>query len=148
MDLAWWDIYWYSYHSYHSYCRIVYTSYFAKQKFIIDNGYVPLSISRITPHWYNGLVLELFDLVPPSWLLFRYKSNQISDQEYTDLYVKHVLDSLDPIEVYGEIQHEYGDKVTLLCYEKPGVFCHRHIVADWLSISTGFIIPELNTQQE
>jgi uncharacterized protein (DUF488 family) len=25
------------------------------------------------------------------------------------------------------------DKIILLCYEKPGDFCHRHLVADWLT---------------
>ena len=24
-------------------------------------------------------------------------------------------------------------KIILLCYEKPGDFCHRHLVADWLT---------------
>ena len=24
------------------------------------------------------------------------------------------------------------EEIALVCYEKPGDFCHRHIVADWL----------------
>jgi hypothetical protein len=34
---------------------------------------------------------------------------------------------LDPAIVANEL-----DGYTLLCWEGPGKFCHRHIVADWL----------------
>ena len=25
------------------------------------------------------------------------------------------------------------EDIALVCYEKPGDFCHRHLVADWLN---------------
>ena len=35
-----------------------------------------------------------------------------------------------------ELSGIYGsdalDRLTLLCYEKPSDFCHRHLVANWL----------------
>lgn len=26
-----------------------------------------------------------------------------------------------------------GKKICLICFEKPTDFCHRHLVADWLT---------------
>ena len=40
-------------------------------------------------------------------------------------------------EVMSELSAIYGpdvlDRLTLVCYEKPSEFCHRHLVADWLT---------------
>ena len=32
------------------------------------------------------------------------------------------------LEALTKVPHS---KIVLLCYEKPGDFCHRHLVADW-----------------
>jgi hypothetical protein len=33
-----------------------------------------------------------------------------------------------------EVLRDLGDDAVLLCYEKPGQFCHRHLVAQWLKV--------------
>lgn len=30
------------------------------------------------------------------------------------------------------VKEKIGDNVVLCCYEKPGDFCHRHILIKWL----------------
>ena len=54
-----------------------------------------------------------------------------------DVYEKiydEVLNKLDPHRV---VEHLYeisrGKDVALVCYEAPDKFCHRHLVADWLT---------------
>ena len=47
------------------------------------------------------------------------------------------------IEVLKEIASLFGEDASLLCYEKPGDFCHRRIVAEWLEKGTGVVVPEL-----
>lgn len=37
----------------------------------------------------------------------------------------------------------YGPDVVLLCYEKPGQFCHRRLVAEWFEQELGLVVPEL-----
>lgn len=49
------------------------------------------------------------------------------------------LSQLDPVKVMQDL----GDKSILLCWESPGVFCHRRCVAQWLESSLGIVIPEL-----
>lgn len=33
----------------------------------------------------------------------------------------------------NDILKELGEDAVLLCYEKPGDFCHRHLVSQWLN---------------
>ena len=35
---------------------------------------------------------------------------------------------------YGKLKElTQSDQIILLCYEKPDDFCHRHLVAQWLT---------------
>lgn len=66
-------------------------------------------------------------LAPKKWFFEKYKKD--GDEEFYKIqYQKEVLDVLDPKTVYEEL----GEDSVLLCWEEPGVFCHRHIVAEWL----------------
>ena len=57
-------------------------------------------------------------------------------------YIQHfndeVLKNKTCRQVLADLQKLTGvkndfSKIILLCYEKPGDFCHRHLVADWLT---------------
>ena len=112
------------------------TSYFAN----ISNVKTPVSISRFSPKWYIGP--EFKELAPSTRLLLDYKSEIINDDEYVRRFSREFA-KLDPQTVYKTLISLYGDDVTLLCYEKPGDFCHRHIVSGWLSSHNGIHISEL-----
>lgn len=105
------------------------TSYFAKSARHPN----AVSISRYPPKWYSGRTYP--QLAPPGW----FWSRELSNEEYKALYYQHVLSRLDPHQVYEEL----GDDAILLCFERPGAFCHRRLVAKWLEISLGVEIPEL-----
>ena len=49
-----------------------------------------------------------------------------------------ILSRLDP-----EIVAEDVKGKILLCWEKPGDFCHRRLVAEWLKEELDYDIPEL-----
>ena len=45
--------------------------------------------------------------------------------------------------VYRDLEKlSNGDDCVLLCYEKSGDFCHRHLVANWLSDNLGIEVKE------
>ena len=94
-----------------------------------------ISIARGTPSWFIGK--RYSPLAPPWGLIKGYKNGTVSEEEYTKIYNK-LLAGLDPHEVYLRLQ----DRV-LLCWEKPGDFCHRRLVADWIQRETGNEVPEL-----
>lgn len=90
-----------------------------------------VSIARRTPRWFKGRV---YLPLAPCWPLVRCK-----DQEkFTRLYHEKVLSRLDPRVVVEAL----GPRAVLLCYEAPGAFCHRRIVARWLWRETGLFIRE------
>ncbi len=98
-----------------------------------------VSIAAKSPDFYNGR--EYKKLAPKYWFFKKYKED--GDEEfYTEQYYKEVLDKLDPKEVYKELGGEEND-IILLCWEHYGKFCHRHLVAEWLSKELGIEIKEI-----
>lgn len=59
------------------------------------------------------------------------------------MYLNDVLSKVNPQELIQTIQRfSNGQDVALCCYEKPGDFCHRHILAKWLTEKTEIEIKE------
>ena len=126
------------------------TSYFANLK----NIKYPIAICRYPPKWYNGIVYS--KLAPSESLLndFRHLKEQYGRngttyfdrsldnlliEYYKDRYSRETLSNLDPFRTYNYLYSLYPnvnpkineDDITLICFEKPSVFCHRYLVADW-----------------
>jgi len=112
---------------------MIHTSYFANIK-NLPTSMKKISISRVSPDWAN-IDEELKELAPSSNLLRRYKDGLVSKEMYEVEYIEQ-LRNLDPFEIGNKIEDS-----AILCYEKSGDFCHRHIVSSWLS-EFGFDIEE------
>ena len=112
------------------------TSYFA----INANNPNAVSISGKAPEWYTG---RQYKKLAPTFKIFsKYKSSNQTledEQEYTKEFTEQILNKLDPKVVFEEL----GKDAVILCYETPEKFCHRHIVAKWLSENLGIEIKEL-----
>lgn len=115
----------------------MYTSYFARLN-KLPSGIVPVSICVKPPKFYNGL--EYKKLAPGYKLLMDYKRD--SDVGlYSERFKETILASLDPDEVANDLlmlvghfkDTHYKPKPCLVCFEKPSDFCHRQIVAEWLT---------------
>lgn len=107
------------------------TSYFAKYK-----GSDGVAICLYKPYWFKGEHYPT--LAPTKEILEDYKNGDIDEEEYIRRYKEDVLSKLNPKEVYNDLK----DKV-LLCYERYDKFCHRHIVAQWLSEELDVNIKEI-----
>ena len=115
---------------------MIYTTYFAKLK-SLPNNIIPISICGKAPSWYTGLQYK--KLAPKFDFFMKWKKTQDNDY-YIEHFQKEVLDVLDPFDVIREIEDKICDakiilspiNFALVCYEKPGDFCHRHLVAQWL----------------
>jgi len=62
----------------------------------------------------------------------------MDEASYREAYQK-ILDGLDPQEVFEDLCAD----AILLCWEAPGKFCHRRLVAAWLEEKLGVQVPEL-----
>jgi hypothetical protein len=107
----------------------------------LHNVRIPLSISGRAPDFYHGPQDKR--LAPKIGFFTEYKAGIIDAEGYTSEFYRLVLNPLDPKQIYEELIKRYGSDVTLLCYERPGEFCHRRLVAGWFENNLGVLVPEL-----
>ena len=116
------------------------TSYFDNVKKLPDTV-CPISIAGKAPESYHGIEYKKLAPKLSFWKIWE----QIHDNDYyVEQFYKTVLDLLDPQQVYDELYKLSNGKIPcLICYEKPGEFCHRHIVTNWLSENLNIEIYEI-----
>lgn len=66
----------------------------------------------------------------PTWeMVIGIKKGTLTPEEYTEQYKALMQESLREHSAYWErLLHE--PNLAIACYCRPGVFCHRHILAD------------------
>ena len=103
---------------------MIYTSYFAKmRKMTPEQQAKCMSIARFTP---KGVNIPINTMLAPKWdILKKYKED--NDMNAFARAYKEQLTALDPAKVAKTM-----DDRILVCHEKIGDFCHRHILARWL----------------
>lgn len=115
----------------------IFTSYFGRKAMLEKAGIVPISISLWKPKWYEGL--QLLQVAPKAFML----KEDLTQQQYIDCYKRYVTDRLRVEEVVRWIENlSQGKDAALLCYEKPGDFCHRHLLAEWMTRESGLVVEE------
>jgi hypothetical protein len=106
----------------------MFTSYF--WRFHLKEVPHLVSIALKTPEWFQGRHYQA--LAPTRKML------QMCEEKYRVAYQK-ILNRLDPRKVYEDL----GPEAVLLCWEYPGEFCHRRLVAEWLEKHVAIQVPEL-----
>lgn len=110
---------------------MIYTSNFSGKKIGTAIG-----IARYAPKNFIGPSYKR--LAPYQWML----KESVSEDEYKKAF-KKILAELNPHQVVEDLyKYAPGKDITLLCYEKPGEFCHRHMVAEWL-VEAGYEVEEV-----
>ena len=113
---------------------MIYTGYYGGLTCIVgDITKVQVSNSAPVP------VDIKFEKAIPNWtfIVKPYKDGLITKEEYEQRYTlqldKFRENILGVIEHFNSTDKDY----ILLCYEKPGDFCHRHILADYINKALG-----------
>lgn len=98
------------------------------------------SIAGYAPDFYAG---PHYKKLAPYFSFFNeYKTTGNKDY-YIEQYNKLVLAKLDPLKVFNELTLNNEHQVVMLCWEKPGEFCHRRLVAEWLEKNLNITVPEI-----
>lgn len=124
------------------------TGYFAKAKEYADAGFALVSIALKQP-WFLPKDLRLFQLMhlAPSEELLALKDRP---DLYAPKYMAEVLEENSAEAMLSRFQHiaeeAKTNKVVLLCWEAPGKFCHRHLVASWLKSRAGVDVREFSKE--
>lgn len=88
----------------------------------------------ITRYYPRGIRKENFDrwyreLSPSKSLLQNYKDGKISQNVFFQFFCKDIRDDYKKLELCKQLSMEGVNKnITLLCYEKEEIFCHRYYV--------------------
>jgi len=101
---------------------MIFTSTFTKH----GNKVNAVSIAVWHPAWFNPAQTYLA-LVPPIDLIAKYKKGWVTKQYYMLVY-NDQLERLDIDRTASDLRGK-----ILLCYERVPLFCHRHLVSDWLN---------------
>ena len=110
----------------------IYTSYFAKAAILRKAGIVPIGVALWPPRFFRGISMK--QVAPRRYML----DDRLTDEEYIRMYRNDVLRLVDARSFIQDLERaSRGMDVALCCFEKPGDFCHRHILAKWLNEQTG-----------
>ena len=101
------------------------------------------AISKKPPDWYTGKCLPQ---LAPTWeLLNAYKKEEISQDDYVEVYIALLKKrQFTPQRIVDALPHNS----RLLCYESPGEFCHRRVLAHWIEDEIGLVIPEYISEEQ
>ncbi len=104
-----------------------------------------IGISLIVPEEWAGTHWRF--LAPKGDMVGKLKRGEVNYNQRS--YTYNYLDLLsarnvDPKKLIEEIP----DGTILLCYEAPGEFCHRRVLADWIERHTGVCVPEWKNESE
>ena len=98
-----------------------------------------VSTSRGRPRWKLPFRYRRFDALAPSdetWALE-------NTEQFAAAYVGQ-LKRLGADAIVSGLQRIGAGRTTVaLCWEKPGEFCHRRLLADFLEREAGVEVPEL-----
>lgn len=113
--------------------NMIYTSYFGNIK-NLSNKYYPICVARWKPKWFTGPTI--LSLAPSVELLRWWRASdksEASKQKYSYIYNLQLAEK-NPHHLVELLHKNCGDKIpVLLCFERPGEFCHRQLIAEWLN---------------
>ena len=92
------------------------------------------------------------------WQYYDQNPDDLSEEELINWYIKEFYDlrlkDLNPYELMDTLKQKFGEEIILLCHELPGVdinkehFCHRRLLADWIELETGIVLPEISIDKQ
>ena len=104
-------------------------------------GDMGVSICVYPPIDWTGL--QFPTLAPDRQLFFAIKDGTVTNEQYEKQYREGTLAQLDPQFIYNMFKNN-----VLLCWERPGEFCHRKLVSMWMKENLNIEVPEWNIKDE
>ena len=143
----------------------IFTSYYSNFA-RIPSDLLCIGISRYIPDEFKTTKIHNFlytpnsILAPSRELLMKIKNGEIGQDEYAKIYFSEIGQSFIKLgyrdareyfaKMFSDFEKSFSEKdgplssfngIVFLCYEKPGDFCHRHLLAA-LMRSLGYDVSE------
>lgn len=109
----------------------IYTSYYGNPN--LPKNALLFAVSAKIPCGFY--VKDHLKNLAPSWDIYNEYKQSGDAERYTKRYKEEILAAADKETVsdwLNLMMYRYEMDAILLCYEKPGEFCHRHLIAEWL----------------
>ena len=120
----------------------IYTTYFSNVE-NLPRDIMPIAICGEAPSRWGGLE---YKRLAPKWEFFKVWQENHDNDYYIREFAEKVTGKLNAKNVVMELGRMSGGRdIALVCYEKPGNFCHRHLVAKWLN-ENGYEVKEWDQQ--
>ena len=120
----------------------IYTSYFGNSRRLNEAGIKIICVAIGRPKFISAP--QMINVCPTRYMV----SGPCTHEEYLRLY-DQILARQDAHQVVKQIEMlSGGNDVALCCYEKPGDFCHRHILAKWITDNTGIEVKEFGVVEK
>ena len=91
------------------------------------------------------------------WQYYDQNPDNLTEEELIDWYIKEFyelrLKNINPYDLLNNLNQKFGDEIILICHELSGIelnkehFCHRRLLADWIELETGLVIPEISIDE-
>lgn len=91
------------------------------------------------------------------WQYYEQNPDNLTEDELINWYIMEFynlrLKDLNPYVLLDTLKQRFGEELILLCHELPGIeinkehFCHRRLLADWIELETGIVIPEVSIDE-
>lgn len=107
-----------------------------------------------------GFYGNAYKKLSPSLYLWQYydqNPDNLTEIELIDRYIKEFynlrLKNLNSYNLMNILEQKFGEEIILVCHELPGkdinkkYFCHRRLLADWIELETGIVIPEVSVDK-
>ena len=107
----------------------VYTSYFGMARRFPKEKFIKTAVCYQS---VRGIGIWN-SVVPAAELVFGMKRGEITKEYYEQEYLKSLYARKDQIAQNIPYFQNSDRDIILLCYEKTGDWCHRHILADFLN---------------
>lgn len=117
----------------------IYTGNFANVKKYRENGIEPINIA-LSARYFKGIK---FPLLTPEWSFM-----DDSRPDYIRKFNAKIAKYDAKLIFQGLKQLAQGKDVALCCHEKEGDFCHRRLVAEWLTKELSIEVKELGRMAE
>lgn len=124
---------------------MIYTSYYALYKTYKERMPNPVAISLSVPDRYRNDIILMPQLAPTRDMINNLKLGKWTENRYTKEYLTLLKNyGIDANWIINNLpKNENGEpECTLLCYERKGVFCHRHIISRIIMDNTKFKVKE------
>ena len=111
----------------------VYTSYYGNPN--LPKDALLIAVSAKVPDGFK--VFDHVKSLAPTWDIYNEYKQSGDAERYTKRYKEEVLAKHNNKIISDHLYflaYKYMKDVILLCYEKPNVFCHRHLIAEWLDM--------------